>query len=60
MTDHDSIPDKAPGTDVHPQLQERDEKQPPGRQRESQPDLDDLNDVIAPDSLSGPVRPDDE
>ena len=60
MTDHDSTPDNAPGTEVPPQLEERDEKHPPGRPREAQPDLDDLNDVIAPDSLSGPVRPDGE
>jgi hypothetical protein len=57
MSDRDAMPDDAPGTEVPPQLEERDEKRPAGRPRDAQPDLSDLNDAIAPDSLSGPVRP---
>lgn len=56
MSDTDSMPDDAPGTEVPPQVEERDEKRG-DRPRDDGPDLSDLNDVIAPDSLSGPVRP---
>jgi hypothetical protein len=59
MTDHDSTPDNAPGTEVPPQLEEP-EEQPPGRTpHEHGPDLSDLNDVISPDSMKGPVRPEE-
>jgi hypothetical protein len=61
MTEKDSTPDQAPGTEVPEALEERDRDQDDRRPGEREkPGLEDVNDAIAPDALSGPARPDDD
>jgi hypothetical protein len=61
MTDRDTTPDDAPGTELPEPLEERDDEQRDRRPGErGKPGLGDLNDAIAPDGLSGPARPDDQ
>jgi hypothetical protein len=59
MSDPDTSPDDAPGTEVPEALEQRDPERDGRRPGEREkPGLDDLNDAIAPDSLSGPARSD--
>jgi hypothetical protein len=61
MTDHDTTPDDAPGTELPEPLEEGDPEERDRRPGEREkPGLGDLNEAIAPDGLSGPARPDDD
>jgi hypothetical protein len=58
----DAAPDDAPGVEV-PAGSDRDTDSRRRREKPGEhggPGLDDLNDAVAPDALSGPATPEDE
>lgn len=57
-TPEEAVPSEPPGTEVPPHAPSRSGENPETDEAASL-DLDDLNDAIAPDELSGPAKPED-